>query len=76
MKMIIVAVLALALSTPTFAKGGHRGGGHSGKSSSYKGAGASHSKKGGSRSYGSGRGGCGSRGGPGYRKPNGKCASW
>lgn len=21
------------------------------------------------------RGGCGSRGGPGYRKPNGKCAS-
>lgn len=23
-----------------------------------------------------GRGGCGSRGGPGYRLPNGKCASW
>jgi hypothetical protein len=22
------------------------------------------------------RGGCGSRGGPGYRLPNGKCASW
>ena len=21
-------------------------------------------------------GGCGSRGGPGYRKANGKCASW
>lgn len=32
---------------------------------------------GGSRSYssgGGGRGGCGSRGGPGYRKANGKCA--
>lgn len=25
---------------------------------------------------GSSRGGCGSRGGPGYRKANGKCASW
>lgn len=25
---------------------------------------------------GSGRGGCGSRGGPGYRLSNGKCASW
>ena len=23
-----------------------------------------------------GRGGCGSRGGPGYRLPNGKCARW
>lgn len=23
-----------------------------------------------------GRGGCGSRGGPGYRLPNGRCASW
>ena len=22
------------------------------------------------------RGGCGSRGGPGYRRSNGKCASW
>lgn len=22
------------------------------------------------------RGGCGSKGGPGYRKSNGKCASW
>ena len=23
-----------------------------------------------------GKGGCGSHGGPGYRKANGKCASW
>lgn len=27
------------------------------------------------RSSGGARGGCGSRGGPGYRKANGKCAS-
>jgi hypothetical protein len=27
-------------------------------------------------STGGSRGGCGSRGGPGYRLPNGKCASW
>lgn len=26
--------------------------------------------------YESGSGGCGSRGGPGYRKANGQCASW
>lgn len=26
--------------------------------------------------YGGGRGGCGSRGGPGYRLPNGQCAGW
>lgn len=25
---------------------------------------------------GGGNGGCGSKGGPGYRKPNGRCASW
>ena len=34
-------------------------------------------RSGGSRSHttgGGGRGGCGSRGGPGYRKANGKCA--
>lgn len=27
-------------------------------------------------SYEIARGGCGSRGGPGYRKANGKCAGW
>lgn len=26
--------------------------------------------------YEEARGGCGSRGGPGYRKANGKCAGW
>lgn len=30
----------------------------------------------GSSSYEIARGGCGSRGGPGYRKANGKCAGW
>lgn len=29
-----------------------------------------------SSSYEIARGGCGSKGGPGYRKSNGKCASW
>jgi hypothetical protein len=28
------------------------------------------------RSGGRGSDGCGGRGGPGWRKPNGKCASW
>lgn len=29
-----------------------------------------------SSNYEIARGGCGSKGGPGYRKSNGKCASW
>lgn len=29
-----------------------------------------------SSTYEVARGGCGSKGGPGYRKANGKCASW
>lgn len=29
-----------------------------------------------SSTYEVARGGCGSKGGPGYRKSNGKCASW
>lgn len=29
-----------------------------------------------SATYEIARGGCGSKGGPGYRKSNGKCASW
>lgn len=28
------------------------------------------------KSYQEARGGCGSKGGPGYRKSNGKCAGW
>ena len=31
---------------------------------------------GGGSGRGGGSSGCGSRGGPGYRKPNGKCAGW
>ena len=33
-------------------------------------------KGGGGSGGGGGGGGCGSKGGPGYRKENGKCASW
>lgn len=36
-----------------------------------------NNRRGTSRShYGYGSGGCGSRGGPGWRRPDGKCASW
>ena len=65
---LAVAVIATATSTVTVdaeAKG--RGGRRSG--------GGSRAGKGSGKSGGGSRG-CGSRGGPGYRKPNGQCAGW
>ena len=65
-------LLAALLAIPLIAEargGGRRGGSSSRSYRAYSG--------GGKGSGGSGRsGGCGSRGGPGYRKSNGKCASW
>lgn len=70
--LIACACLAFALPADARGKGGSR---HSDSSSS-KGHHYSGNNRGGGHAYGGGHGGCGSRGGPGYRKPNGKCASW
>jgi hypothetical protein len=59
-RLLTLGLLGLMLAGPADAK--KRGSGSGRKSGGGKGAG--------------GGGGCGSKGGPGYRKPNGKCASW
>jgi hypothetical protein len=63
-RTFVFGFIGLATTVFAEAKGSRRGGGRSGGKGS-----------GGGRS-GGGSGGCGSKGGPGYRKPNGKCASW
>ncbi len=64
----LIAGLLGAVAGEAQARGGRRGG-----SSSHRGR-ASFAGGGGGGG-GSSSGGCGSRGGPGYRKANGKCAS-
>lgn len=66
--MILLAALSFVFAVGTVEAKGH-GSGHSTKSQSIHRTGSGVKKGGGS-------GGCGSRGGPGYRKANGKCASW
>lgn len=66
------ATLLVGLATTPLiaeARGGRGGGGRR--------AGVSGRRSGSAGYVGSGNdGGCGSKGGPGYRKANGKCASW
>jgi len=75
---MVLAGLAAALVMPAAAEArGSRGGRGGSSARAY-----SRSARGLSGSYGGGSGGsgadggCGSRGGPGYRKANGRCASW
>lgn len=62
----LLAILPLA-SEARGSRGGYRS---SGRTYRPRGSGGYGGSGGGSS------GGCGSRGGPGYRKANGKCASW
>lgn len=65
-RTFLLGLLTL-LPIAVHAKGGSRSGG----GRRYKASGGYGGGSGGGNS-----GGCGSRGGPGYRKANGRCASW
>lgn len=65
-----LGLLALCVAATPILEAEAKGRGGGGRRSA---SGGRHSSGGG---RGGGSGGCGSRGGPGYRKANGKCASW
>lgn len=73
-RTFLIGLLAILPIAAEARGGGRRGGGGGRRYRSSGGYGGGYSYGGGGG--GGGGGGCGSRGGPGYRKPNGRCASW
>lgn len=73
---ILIAALSFIFAVGTVEAKGHGGGHHSSASHHSTKSTTTHQSTGSKVKKGGGSGGCGSKGGPGYRKANGKCAGW